>query len=144
MKTTTTETEPAATPGAAPVKPDKPLVVYDGSCAYCRKQIGKMQSRDDDKVFDYAPRQREGLDEQFPQLKDGDFDTGMRLIHADGSVSVGADAVYQIAKRLRGWKRLAWLYRIPLLGSLFRMGYAWIAKNRHKLAKKCEDGVCEI
>ena len=39
----------------------------------------------------------------------------MRLVNPDGSIDVGADAVYQIARRLSGWKHVAWLYRVPVL-----------------------------
>ena len=125
-------------------QPDQPTVVYDGECAYCRRQVQKMQRRDPDRIFAYVPRQTEGLTDRFPKLAEGDFNAGMRLIHEDGSISVGADAVYNIARRLVGWKRLAWLYRVPGLQQVFRAGYGWIAKNRHRLAKRCEDGACEI
>ena len=66
----------------------------------------------------------------------------MRLIHPDGSVSVGADAIYNIARQLKGWKYLAWMYRIPVLNTVCRASYAWIARNRYRFAKKCEDEVC--
>jgi predicted DCC family thiol-disulfide oxidoreductase YuxK len=133
-----------ATTRAQPEQPSRPTVVYDGECAYCRRQVQKMQQRDQEGVFDYVPRQTEGLTERFPKLAEGDFNTGMRLVHEDGSVSVGADAIYRIATRLAGWKRLAWLYRVPGLQQLFRAAYGWVAKNRHRLAKRCEDGACEI
>lgn len=123
---------------------ERPVVVYDGECPYCLKQVDRMQSRDSDRTFEYQPRQAAGLEERFPKLADGDFNSGMRLIHTDGSISVGADAVYEIARRLNGWKYLAWLYRVPVLGWICRTGYAWIARNRYRFAKKCEDDVCEL
>jgi predicted DCC family thiol-disulfide oxidoreductase YuxK len=67
----------------------------------------------------------------------------MRLIHPDGSIDVGADAAYQIARRLPGWRRIAWLYRLPLLNPIARGAYALVAKYRYKLAARCDDGVCK-
>ena len=122
----------------------RPVVVYDGECPFCLKHVGKMKCRDPGGIFEYQPRQAQGLDRRFPQLTEGDFNSGMRLVHQDGSVSAGADAVYEISRRLRGWKYLAWLYRVPVLKTVCRSAYAWIARNRYRFAKKCEDDVCEV
>ncbi len=129
---------------ALPAGLTRPVVVYDGECPFCLKHVGKMKRRDPGGAFEYQPRQAQGLDRRFPQLTKGDFNSGMRLVHQDGSVSVGADAVYEISRRLRGWKYLAWLYRVPVLQTVCRSTYAWIARNRYGFAKKCEDDVCEV
>ncbi len=124
-------------------EPARSVVVYDGECPFCLKQVERMKRRDTAGAFEYAPRQSEGLEQRFPKLAEGDFNSGMRLVNRDGSIEVGADAVYQIARRLSGWKLVAWLYRVPVLKSIFRSGYGLVAKYRYKLAKRCESGVCE-
>ncbi len=118
------------------------IVVYDGECAFCRTQIERMRARDKLGCFDFVPRQTPGLDDRFPQLKEGDFDTGMRLILPDGRVHVGADAVYQISRRLPLWRRMAWLYRVPGIHALARRIYAWIAAHRRSLGRPCENDAC--
>jgi len=123
--------------------PSRPVIVYDGDCPFCLKHVDGMKRRDSGNVFEYQPRQAPGLEERFPRITEGDFNSGMRLIDTDGSISIGADAVYNIARRLDGWRHLAWMYRIPLLNSICRGAYAWIARNRYRLAKKCDHGVCE-
>ena len=133
-----------ASTSVLPSGSSRPVVVYDGECPFCLKQVDTMKRRDPDGVFEFQPRQEPGLDQRFPQITEGDFNSGMRLIHRDGSVSVGADAIYEIARLLRGWKYLAWVYRVPVLKSFCRASYAWIARNRYRFAKKCEDGVCEV
>tara|TARA_Y100000588_G_scaffold341581_1_gene385724 strand:+ start:6549 stop:6857 length:309 start_codon:yes stop_codon:yes gene_type:complete len=102
-----------------------------------------MKQRDRNDTFDYLPNQTEGLELEFPKLMEQDLNAGMRLINTDSTVSVGADAVYQITRRLDGWRHLAWLYRVPVLQWVFRATYAWVAKNRHRLAE-CTDGRCEL
>ncbi len=101
-----------------------------------------MRTLDGDGSFEYQPRQAAGLASRFPQLAEGDFNSGMRLIHQDGSLSVGADAVYEISRRLRWVKYLAWIYRLPLAGALARRVYGWIAANRYRLAGECAED-CE-
>ena len=125
-------------------QPTRPVVVYDGECPFCLKHVDRMQRRDRSDVFEYQPRQAPGLEDRFPRLTEGDFNSGMRLIDTDGSISVGADAVYNIARRLDGWKYLAWMYRVPVLNGICRASYAWIARNRYRFAKKCDDDVCEF
>lgn len=127
-----------------PKTPRRPVVVYDGECPFCRRQVSRIQQRDVDGALEYLPRQAEGIEQRFPQLTEGDFDTGMRLVHPDGSVSVGADAVYQIARRVRTWRYFAWLYRVPVLHQVFRAMYGWIARNRNRLEKACTDDTCEL
>ena len=124
--------------------PAKPVIIYDGECPFCRKQVTRFKDRDDQHAFEFVPRQAEGLEQRFPQILEGDFNTGMRLIETDGTLYAAADAVYQITRRLRGFRNLAWLYRVPVLKQICQLGYAWIAKNRYRLAKKCEDDACTI
>lgn len=101
-----------------------------------------MRRRDRGHCFEYVARQAPGILDRFPMLSEGDFQTGMRLVMPDRQVFVGADAVYQIAKRLRGWRLLAWLYRVPGLHRLSRAAYAWVASHRYALAGRCDDGSC--
>lgn len=118
------------------------VVVYDGECEYCRRQVARIRERDVDARFELIPRQTEGLIERFPSLAEGDFDAGMRLIAPDGRVYIGPDAVYQIARRLPGWRHMTWLYRVPGLRGLFRRAYGWVAANRYALSGECRDKAC--
>ena len=115
---------------------DRPLVVYDGECPFCQRQVELLRRWDRDGRFVPTPKQTPGLIERFPRLAESDFNTGMRLIETDGTIWVGADAVYHIARRLPGWRRVAWLYRAPGIHRLARVLYAWIAANRYRLVRR--------
>jgi predicted DCC family thiol-disulfide oxidoreductase YuxK len=104
-----------------------------------------MQKLDQRSQFFYVPRQAPGLEEKYPKLADSDFNTGMRLIKNAGDIYVGADALYQIYRLLPPFHFLAWLYRIPVLHSIFRAGYAVIARYRHLLgAVPCDTRACDL
>lgn len=124
--------------------PSRPLIIYDGECNFCRRQVQRLQQRDRAMQFEYAARQLEGLDARFPLLASSDFNTGMRLIDPQGQIFVGADAAYEIARRLPGYRRIAWLYRLPVFHQFAKAGYALVARYRYKLAGKCEDGACGL
>lgn len=121
----------------------KSTLVYDGECPFCRKWVTRIGRRDRNGTLELVARQTEGLTERFPKLDEADFNTGMRLITPDNVIHVGADAAYQIARRLPFWRRIAWLYRVPGIHWLTRAGYAWIAARRQSLAGKCDDETCE-
>lgn len=128
---------------------DKPVVVYDGECRFCRWSVARIQRLDRGGQFEYLPRQAPDAEERFPVLKRSDFNTGLRLVEADPEVvHVGADGVYQIYRRLPPMHRVAWLYRVPVLTWIFRLGYAIVARNRHRFGRvppgmACDD-VCDL
>lgn len=123
--------------------PCKSTLVYDGHCSFCRRWVARIARRDRRGTFEFVARQTEGLTKRFPKLVEGDFNTGMRLITPDDTIHIGADAAYQIARRLRYWHRIAWLYHVPGIHSLTRAVYAWIASNRQSLGGECDDGTCK-
>ncbi len=114
-------------------------LVYDGDCSFCRRWVARITHRDQSGTFEFVARQTEGLTQRFPKLVEGDFNTGMRLITPDDAVHVGADAAYQILRRLRYWRRIAWLYHVPGIHWFTRTVYAWIAAHRQSLSGQCDD-----
>lgn len=123
----------------ASVPPARTAIVFDGECSFCRRQITWIAQRDRDGAFEFVPRSAADLLERFPMLASSDLSTGMRAVLPDGRVAVDADAVYVVARRLRGWRWLALLYRVPVLHWLCRRAYAWIAANRYRLGPRCTD-----
>ena len=108
-----------------------PAIIYDGECRFCQWSVRRIRKLDRRRQFEFAPRQTEGLDQRFPVLTESDFNTGLRLIDAE-AVYVGADAIYQIYRHLPPHNLVAWLYRVPPFTQLARLGYAIIARNRHR------------
>ncbi len=123
----------------------KSTLVYDGQCSFCRGWVSRIARWDRGHALELVARQTDGLTERFPRLTEGDFNTGMRLITPDDAIHVGADAAYQVARRLRYWRWIAWAYHVPVIHWLTRSVYAWIASHRSAdggLGGDCEDGTC--
>lgn len=125
-------------------QPAKAVIIYDGDCPFCISQIKRIQNLDPNNLFEYMARQQAEAEERFPILKSVDFNQGMRLITSDGHTFSGADAVYQIARRLPLTRFIAWVYCIPGIKQIAQLIYAWIAFNRQRLGKTCQDSLCKV
>ncbi len=122
---------------------EKPVVVFDGECPFCIQQIERFKRLDSNNQLEYVPRQNPDIAIRFPILNQSNFDTGMRFVRTDGSVQVGADAVYEICKLLPAFRAVVWLYPLPIIKQISRAVYACISANRKRLARKCDSG-CKI
>ena len=120
-----------------------PAIIYDGECRFCLWSVGRIRRAAREGQFEFVPRQQPGLDERFPILAQSDFNTGLRLMHTDGTVHVGADGVYEIYRRLTPYHLVAWIYRLPLFKQAFRLGYALVARNRHRFGRIGPDSACD-
>ena len=123
----------------------RPIVIYDGECRFCLWSVRRIQRIDRLNLFDYLPRQMPGLELVYPRLADSDFNTGMRLIVDTGQIYVGADAVYQIYRRIPPFHLLTWSYRLPVLHWVYRSLYALVARYRHLSGRVvCDTSACEL
>lgn len=123
--------------------PNQPLVVYDGACPYCRRQMQVLARIDRRGVFRSVPFQDPDLAARYPVLAGSDLERGVRLIDTTGRITVGAEAVYQIARRLPGWRWPALLYRVPPMNWVGRGVYKWVSRNRHRLGVACDEK-CDV
>ncbi len=122
---------------------NKATIVYDGSCSFCIEQIGRIRHMDRSSHFDYLSSHDSQLSSRFPFLKEMNLEEGMRLVTGKNEVYVCADAVYEIAKHLPGPNLIAWLYLLPGCKQVARQIYSWIAANRKRLGKTCENQLCK-
>src|SRR5687767_4727119 len=74
------------------LKLNKPLLIFDGDCSFCRVWIARWKRFTRDKV-DYAPAQEVG--KQFPDIPTQDFQKAVQLIEPDGHRTSAAEAVFR-------------------------------------------------
>jgi predicted DCC family thiol-disulfide oxidoreductase YuxK len=121
--------------GAAP---GRPVIVYDGECARCRRWIERTAALD-----------RAGRLQTLPlQSADAAHVTGrtpeqllqaVHLVHPDGGVVHGAAAVRDVLRYLRGGKLVAWLFTLPGVSWMATRTYAWVARRRVTRAVRLTD-----
>lgn len=70
--------------------PGRPLVVFDGDCAFCRFWIARWR-RDSGTRLDYAPYQEAAS--RFPEIPVEEFRRAVAFVRPSGEVLFGAAAV---------------------------------------------------
>ena len=107
---------------------DRPLLIFDGDCHFCRRWIARWRQMTGDRV-EYAPYQEVAV--LFPTIPPENFRRSVQLLDPDGTVVEGAEAVFRALAYapFRGWP--LWLYRnVPGVQGASERLYAFAASHR--------------
>jgi predicted DCC family thiol-disulfide oxidoreductase YuxK len=113
----------------------KPLLIYDGDCAFCQYCIDYARSATGSAI-DYFPYQ--SVQQNYHQISEAQFRAAIYLVQADGSVSRGAGAAFQTLA-LGGHNRF-WQYcyqHLPLFAALAERCYGWVSRHRDACYRAC-------
>ena len=111
---------------AAP--PARPLLIFDGDCAFCRFWIGRWKSLSGDRL-DYAPYQEVGS--RFPEISIEKFRRAVQLVLPSGEVFGGAEAVVRGLAEVPRHGHWLVLYRVHLIRPVVDLAYRTIAGHRN-------------
>ena len=105
-----------------------PLLIWDGDCNFCRLSVEFFHDLVGGYV-DHAPYQQVAA--QYPHILEEDFRRAVQLVHVDGHVSSGAQAMFDAFSYV---PRLRWVvsvyYRLPGFASLAEVIYRFVASHR--------------
>jgi predicted DCC family thiol-disulfide oxidoreductase YuxK len=108
--------------------PDKPLVIFDGNCNFCRRWIERWRGMTGGAV-DYAPFQEAAA--RFPEVPPEDFEQALHFIEKDGTVYRGAEAVFRSLGSVPAGRALIWCYEhVPGFAPVLEGAYRMVARNR--------------
>ena len=128
-------------------RPGATIVVFDGQCVFCRRQVEKLDRWDRNRRLSFISLHDPFMAEQYPDLSRDDLMKQMYVIDAKGKRYGGADGVRVLAGILpRLWPLLP-LMHLPLAMPLWRWAYDQIARRRYRLARpadQCENGTCTL
>ncbi len=122
--------------------PDRPLVLYDGRCGFCRDWSRRLAHWDGRDRLRQVPYQERHEIAGIPVLNDAELEEALHVVLPDGRVERGARAVIALLPWLRGGRALAWFAAIPGVTGFADTVYRWIARRRHGL-RSGGDG-CEL
>ena len=110
---------------------EKPLLVWDGDCGFCKYWMLRWKMLTGDSVR-YEPYQK--VADDIPGIPIEAFQKAIRLIETDGKVYDGPHAAYQALEYSDNWSGYSKIYEKR---SFFRIasdyGYDFVAKNRPTL-----------
>jgi predicted DCC family thiol-disulfide oxidoreductase YuxK len=125
-------------------RPQHDTVLYDGQCRFCRSQIAILHLLDPTGRLRFVSLHDPAAAEQFPELAPEDLSREMHVVDTAGRSRAGAEAVRDLSRRLP----LLWPLAVPLHvpGSLpvWRWLYGVVARNRYRIAGRCDDGTCRV
>jgi predicted DCC family thiol-disulfide oxidoreductase YuxK len=107
---------------------DRPLLVYDGDCSFCRAWIARWRHATGDRL-DYAPYQE--IAARFPNVPLEDFRASVHLFETSGRRSSGAEAVYRSLSYARDGGTGLWFYEhVPGFAAASEAFYRLVAAHR--------------
>lgn len=105
----------------------KPVLVYDGNCSFCRYWVDRWKAKTGNKIK-YVPFQ--AVPDSFYGVTHAEFSKSVYLITQYGQRLHGAKAV-AVLLQLSGFSTWSWLYhRVPLASFAAEAGYRLVADHR--------------
>jgi predicted DCC family thiol-disulfide oxidoreductase YuxK len=110
------------------------VLIYDATCPVCSSTITWISQNEIENSFEMMPCQSEGLGKLFPYLQRADCMKAMHLVLPGGIVVVGEKTLPEIFLRLKRYRIVSLLFKLPGAGVLSRIAYRWFAGRRYRIA----------
>ena len=112
---------------------ERPTLLYDGACGFCRRWIERWREITGDRVV-YASSREAG--HYFPQVDPAVYANSVVFVDAAGAVTLGAEAVFRALAYAPGWSVLLWLYqRVPVFRVASETAYTNVATRRLRFSR---------
>jgi predicted DCC family thiol-disulfide oxidoreductase YuxK len=109
-------------------------LIYDGACPICSSTVAWIEENEEEGSFEMVPCQSEALYRRFPDVNRDKCMKAMHLVLPDGKILDGEQALPEIFTRLRRYRPVARLLRLPGMKVLSGIFYRWFAKSRYRIA----------
>ena len=112
---------------------ERPILLFDGECAFCRGWVERWRDAAGDRL-DFEAAQTAAR--RFPEIPPADFRRAVKLIGTDGKVFSGAGALVRVRclATQRFWLLTAY-ERVPGLAAAAEVIYRLVARHRPFLSR---------
>lgn len=108
------------------------VLIYDAKCGLCRGCMKWIElhaiSKD---VFEFIPCQSDERRSRFPGLTDETCLQALHVVLSNDKILAGDETLPEILNRLRGFRWLYTLFKVPTIRIFLYAIYRWIANNRY-------------
>lgn len=113
--------------------PDRPVLVYDGACAFCRRWVSRLARVTGERLETIA---YQDAGARFPEIAPGRFAEAVHLREPGGRWSRGAEAALLALAAAPGWSGPARAYsRWRWFAVAAEAIYRWVARHRSGLSR---------
>jgi predicted DCC family thiol-disulfide oxidoreductase YuxK len=109
-------------------------LIYDGKCPVCAGTVKWIRENEFSGSFMMMPCQSEERRSLHPVVNRADCMKAMHLVLPDGTVFIGEQALPHILSRIKGYRFIVPLFRLPGAAPLSRIAYRWFAERRYRVA----------
>lgn len=134
----------AAIPVATRSHPARDTVLYDGQCRFCRGQIAALRRLDLGGLLEFTSLHDPSVAREFPEIPPEQLREEMFVVDRRGRIWRGASAVRYLSRRLVALWPLSIPLHVPGTLPLWRGLYRLVARNRYRLAGRCDDDSCRL
>lgn len=124
--------------------PARDTVLYDGQCRFCRGQVAMLRWFDPTGRIAFTSLHEPSVERDYPELDREQLLTEMYVIDRAGRARGGAEAVRYLSRRLPLLWPLAVPLHVPGTSRMWKAAYAFVARNRYRIAGRCDDGTCRL
>ena len=121
------------------------IVIWDGTCNFCRAQVERLRRFDPGGRLTYLSLHDPRVAERFPELTHQQLMDQMWVVTPDHRRYGGADAIRFLSRLLPRLWWLAPIMHFPFAMPVWRFLYGVIAQRRYRLSgANCEGGTCHL
>ena len=127
--------------------PQRDVVIFDGHCKFCRKQVERLQLFDRGGRLSFISLHDAWVAETYPHLEYDRLMEELVVVTRSGRDYGGAAAFRYLTRRLPLLWWLAPVMHIPFSLPIWSWGYRFIARQRYRwgrLDQDCDGGTCHI
>lgn len=127
-------------------RPKADVVIFDGQCKFCRRQIDRIFRADSGDRLSYVSLHDPLVARRWPDLSREQLMNEMTIVDRSGNRHGGAAAFKYLTRRLPRWWILSPIMHFPGVMIFAHWTYQQIAKRRYKWGKTetCDDGSCAV
>lgn len=128
-------------------RPERDVVIYDGNCRICCRQIERLAWWDRGGRLAYISLHDPRVARRYPDLSHDRLMEEMFVVTRDDRRYGGAEAIRYLSRRLPGLWWLMPLMHLPGTRSLWRRLYRQVAASRYRFGQvdpACGGGTCHL
>ncbi|HHT9115760.1 MAG: DUF393 domain-containing protein [Planctomycetes bacterium] len=120
------------------------ILIYDDRCSLCRGCMKWVELHAIEKdTFAFIPCQSEERKNRFPEITDKACQKSFHIVLHDNKILAGDTALPEVLNRLKGYRWLSILFKLPVIKAFVYVVYRWVANNRFIISQTIKPLIVE-